>query len=70
MEAILKFNLDDKDDLMKFRRACKSDQLAFFVWKMQFIDDFTKEYASAKDIVNYINQQLKEYNINIEEILE
>jgi hypothetical protein len=80
MKATIEFNLDDYDDIIKFKRNNKADDMAFVLF--DFLYNSKKDFEYKIDADNNINpydvidmvykrmyELLDERNVDIEEIL-
>lgn len=82
MKGILEFNLDDYDDIIKFKRYNKADDMAFALFEFLYNSKKDIEYKIDADIDNKITpydvldmvykrmyELLDERNVNIDEII-
>lgn len=78
-EGSIKFDLNDPDDIIAFKRYCKADDMAMMLFELLKNSKKTLEYSvENKDIDKYeaielvferIYELVEEYNISIDEIL-
>lgn len=78
-KGTLKFDLNDPDDIVSFKRHCKADDMAMMLFDLLKNSKKTLEYSvENKDIDKYeaielvferIYELVEEYNISIDEIL-
>jgi len=79
MKAILEFDLNDIDDVVKFKRYNKSDDMGFMLFelllnsrkKLMFSlenKDLDK-YETLEFVFEKINELANEHNINIDDIV-
>jgi hypothetical protein len=63
MEATLKFNLDDPEDVMAHKRCVKALEMALLLWQIKIKLDLPEKEAEQLDALFY------EYNINLDELM-
>lgn len=75
MKAHLKFNLDNPEDVMNFKRVNKSLDMALLIWDLSNLkrnyknrDMSDGEGILFDDIFNEIFELFEKYDINIEEL--
>jgi hypothetical protein len=75
MKAILKFNLDDSDDVMAHTRCVKSLDMALAMWafsnRLRKIVDESKDgkYIDEELVSNAWQKSLQEYEIDIDSLI-
>jgi len=80
MKGTLEFNLDDYDDIIKFKRYNKADDMAFALFDFLYnskkdieykidADDTITPYDVLDMVYKRMYELLDERNVNIEEIL-
>ena len=75
MKALLKFDLDDPDDKMAHMRCVKATDMAIAIFEIQNnlrrqVEDYPDVDTTTVDIIfTFINQELDERNININELI-
>jgi DNA-directed RNA polymerase subunit L len=80
MKAILEFNMDDYDDIIKFKRYTKADDMAFALFNILYntkkdieykidADDSITPYDVLDMVYKKIYEHLDENNVNIDEII-
>lgn len=75
MKAVIKFNLDDPEDEIKYKRVNKSLDMALFIWDLSNLkrnyknrDMTDAEGILFDDIFNDIGDLFEKYDINIDEL--
>lgn len=73
MEAILKFNLSEREDAESYLRCIKADNVAFAVeefinngyrTQIKYKEDISDDYAEGfKEAVSYLTELLTDYNV-------
>jgi hypothetical protein len=80
MKGIIEFNLDDYDDIVKFKRYNKADDMAFALFEFLYnskkdieykidADDTITPYDVLDMVYKRMYELLDERNVNIDEIL-
>lgn len=80
MKGILEFNLDDHDDMIKFKRYNKADDMAYALFGIIYntkkdieymidVNDKITPYDVLDMVYKRINEHLDDNNINIDEIV-
>jgi len=75
MKAKLTFDLDDNDDKMAHMRCVKATDMAIAIFEIQNnlrrqVEDYPDVDTTTVDIIfTFINQELDERNININELI-
>lgn len=76
MKALLKFNLDNPEDLTSYKRVNKSLDMALFIWDLSNLkrsyknrDMTDKEGILFDDIFNEIHDLFEKYDINIDDLV-
>ena len=72
MKAILKFDLNDTDDLNKYNHCNKSIDYSIALWELGNISSHFKhndKEPTYDEVLKYINEIFENNNININELL-
>lgn len=80
MKAILEFNMDDHDDIIKFKRHSKADDMAFALFNILYntkkdieykidADDSITPYDVLDMVFKKIHEHLDENNLIIDDII-
>ena len=78
-KATLTFDLDDSDDRMEFERMMKAKDMAMALWELDMngYRKFTKYndrqegayQEGIEEVFEYIRELLKEYQIDVEQLI-
>lgn len=71
MKAILKFDLNDTDDVNKYKHCNKSIDYSIALWEIGNILSHFKHHdrpVTYDDVLKYINDIFENNNININEL--
>jgi hypothetical protein len=79
MKALIKFDLDDPDDIIKYKRYNKADDMTFMLFELlrntkkgllySVENKEMDKYKAIEFVFEKIYELGNEYNINIDEIL-
>jgi hypothetical protein len=71
MKAILKFDLNDTDDVNKYKHCNKAIDYSIALWDISNISSHFKHHDTTPtydEVLNYINEIFENNNININEL--
>ena len=83
MKAVIKFDLDDPDDQMAYKRMNLAEGMAFVLWELQFnskrnieraleaaADDKVDRFTALDMCFERLNELLLQHDINIESLVQ
>jgi len=71
MKAIIKFDLNDIDDVNKYKHCNKAIDYSLALWEIAHLRSHFKHYDRAvtfDEVLEYINEVFEENNININQL--
>jgi hypothetical protein len=71
MKAILEFDLNDIDDVNRYKHCNKAIDYSIALWELAHLHSHFKHYdrpVTFDDVLKYINGIFEENNININEL--